>query len=191
MNYIQEMTVMTNNITEMEDNFARWQATLIKQGDEERKLIANDSAKKQAKLTEKVQALEESLQVAADEITRLSITVAELNDTTAYVTTIASQSENLMANTDKEYIAKACVCHVSELEQDNKDLTEQIIDITRRRMKLQTQYDKMEEESEKLKLHIKKATETITSLMTENGTLKERQRRFSKAEIIMEEITLD
>ncbi|RUS19139.1 hypothetical protein BC937DRAFT_87953 [Endogone sp. FLAS-F59071] len=186
----EKMQTTANDITEMEDNFARWQATLIKQQDDERKLYAKENAQKHVILANKVVELEESLQVASEEITRLTITVAELTDTAAYVTNIASQSENLMASTDKEYIAK-----LRDLEQDKKDLTEQIIDITKRRMQLQTLFDKMEEENEQLKLRLNKATTTIASLTAENGLLKEREKRFSlvfpKTDVVMEEIILD
>lgn len=44
-----------------------------------------------------------------------------------------------------------------DLEQDKKDLTEQIIDITKRRMQLQTFFDNMEEENEQLKVVIESA----------------------------------
>lgn len=50
----EKMQTTANDITEMEDNFARWQATLIKQQDDERKLYAKENAQKHAVLAKKV-----------------------------------------------------------------------------------------------------------------------------------------
>ncbi|PKK69015.1 hypothetical protein RhiirC2_516226 [Rhizophagus irregularis] len=192
-----QMQGMADQLVSKEEEFKEWQTKLAEQTNRERETLAEEFAEERARFLERVAQLEDALSLANLEITRLTIEISEKSDSDRRMSTSSSnesRSSLELLFTDK-----------SKKVDDRHELTKQILEITQRRMSLQTELTLLEEENEDLKVnrvlsikdHIrslytqyKQITKENQLLRKENDELKQQvgKKMFMKS---LEDVNLD
>lgn len=177
----ETMRGMADELTRMEKNFMTWQEALITQQQTTQQLLIAEHNTERARIENQVAQLQASLDLASEENLRLQGMVAELSDTTSYVMTLASESENVMHSTDAEYMST-----VRRLEEDKRALSEEVINVTKRRVELKVRLEEVEEDLELLQDSYDKEKRENADLRRENEALHERLAKFAGAELSTE-----
>ncbi|CAB4402057.1 unnamed protein product [Rhizophagus irregularis] len=160
-----QMQGMADQLVSKEEEFKEWQTKLAEQTNRERETLAEEFAEERARFLERVAQLEDALSLANLEITRLTIEISEKSDSDRRMSTSSSnesRSSLELLFTDK-----------SKKVDDRHELTKQILEITQRRMSLQTELTLLEEENEDLKTQYKQITKENQLLRKENDELKQ------------------
>lgn len=177
-----QMQGMADQLVSKEEEFKEWQTKLAEQTNRERETLAEEFAEERARFLERVAQLEDALSLANLEITRLTIEISEKSDSDRRMSTSSSnesRSSLELLFTDK-----------SKKVDDRHELTKQILEITQRRMSLQTELTLLEEENEDLKTQYKQITKENQLLRKENDELKQQvgKKMFMKS---LEDVNLD
>ncbi|KAL1922014.1 uncharacterized protein VTP21DRAFT_10656 [Calcarisporiella thermophila] len=180
----REMKRLARQSTDLEDVFSVWQSKLVEQAQHDRALLNEEHLAERERLKNKVAELEEALHIANDEIHRQRIL---LNEHTA--------SERATSPTAPSFSSFSTAPTEDPPKQENGSvpsypLEKQIIDITEKRVSLQFELEKAEEENDVLKLKYLQAQELINTLKNENKRLKE-QLLTIEVNRSMESIKLD
>ncbi|CAI2168573.1 20673_t:CDS:2, partial [Funneliformis geosporum] len=140
-----QMQGMADQLVSKEEEFKDWQSKLAEQTNREREILTEEFDEERFRFSERIAQLEDALNLANLEITRLTIEMAEKANTQRRMSTSTadgSRSSLELLFTDK-----------SKKSEDKHDLTKQILEITQRRMSLQTELTLLEEENEDLKVN--------------------------------------
>ncbi|CAI2166297.1 14294_t:CDS:2 [Funneliformis geosporum] len=177
-----QMQGMADQLVSKEEEFKDWQSKLAEQTNREREILTEEFDEERFRFSERIAQLEDALNLANLEITRLTIEMAEKANTQRRMSTSTadgSRSSLELLFTDK-----------SKKSEDKHDLTKQILEITQRRMSLQTELTLLEEENEDLKTQYKQITKENQLLRKENDELKQQvgKRMFMKS---LEDVNLD
>jgi len=177
-----QMQGMADQLVSKEEEFKEWQTKLAEQTNRERETLAEEFAEERARFLERVAQLEDALSLANVEITRLTIEISEKSNSDRRMSTSSSnesRSSLELLFTDK-----------SKKADDRHELTKQILEITQRRMSLQTELTLLEEENEDLKTQYKQITKENQLLRKENDELKQQvgKKMFMKS---LEDVNLD
>ncbi|CAH1759901.1 11146_t:CDS:2 [Entrophospora sp. SA101] len=178
-----QMQGMADQLVSKEEEFNEWQKQLAEQTKREREVLSEEFEEQGTQLKERINQLEDALNLANLEITRLTIEMAELTDpcqSSASDSGNESRSSLEILFTDKK----------KNFDQDKHELTKQILEITQRRMSLQTELTLVEEENTDLKLQYTQITKENQTLRRENDELKQQvgKKMFMRS---MEDVNLD
>ncbi|RIA98414.1 hypothetical protein C1645_731638 [Glomus cerebriforme] len=178
-----QMQGMADQLVSKEEEFKDWQTKLAEQTNRERETLTEEFNEERERFLERVAQLEDALSLANLEITRLTIEISEKANSGRRMSTSTandSRSSLELLFTDKS----------KKVDDDRHELTKQILEITQRRMSLQTELTLLEEENEDLKTQYKQITKENQLLRRENDELKQQvgKRMFMKS---LEDVNLD
>jgi chromosome segregation ATPase len=178
-----QMQGMADQLVSKEEEFKEWQTKLAEQTNREREMLTEEFGEERARFLERVAQLEDALSLANLEITRLTIEISEKTNSERRMSTSSandSRSSLELLFTDKS----------KKSDDDRHELTKQILEITQRRMSLQTELTLLEEENEDLKTQYKQITKENQLLRRENDELKQQvgKKMFMKS---LEDVNLD
>ncbi|CAG8707275.1 10163_t:CDS:2, partial [Dentiscutata heterogama] len=140
-----QMQGMADQLASKEELFSQWQAKLVEQTQKERDVLIEEMDEERAQFKERINQLEDALNLANVEITRLTIEMADLtNSQKKRMSTTSTTDENrssldILFNGNKNK------------EDDRYELTKQILEITQRRISLQTELTLLEDQYDDLK----------------------------------------
>lgn len=180
-----QMQGMADQLVSKEEEFKDWQSKLVEQTKLEREMLSEEFNEERERFKERIAQLEDALNLANVEITRLTIELTEVTSSKRRLSTSSADDRSSLEIlfTDKAERSK-------KLDDDRHELTKQILEITQRRMSLQTELSLLEEENEDLKTQYKQITKENQLLRKENDELKQQvgKRMFMKS---LEDVNLD
>ncbi|KAF0531755.1 hypothetical protein F8M41_011669 [Gigaspora margarita] len=163
-----QMQGMADQLASKDELFSQWQAKLVEQTQRERDVLIEEMDEERAQFKERINQLEDALNLANVEITRLTIEMTDLTNSqkkrriSATSTTDENRSSlDILFNGNKNK------------EDDRYELTKQILEITQRRISLQTELTLLEDKYDDLKIQSNQLTKENQLLRQENDTLKQ------------------
>ncbi|CAG8468423.1 46350_t:CDS:2 [Gigaspora margarita] len=143
-----QMQGMADQLASKDELFSQWQAKLVEQTQRERDVLIEEMDEERAQFKERINQLEDALNLANVEITRLTIEMTDLTNSqkkrriSATSTTDENRSSlDILFNGNKNK------------EDDRYELTKQILEITQRRISLQTELTLLEDKYDDLKVN--------------------------------------
>jgi len=178
-----QMQGMADQLVSKEEEFKEWQAKLAEQTKRERETLTEEFDEERLRFSERVAQLEDAFNLANLEITRLTIEMAETTSSQRRMSTST-------ANDSRSSLELLFTDKTKKSDDDRHELTKQILEITQRRMSLQTELTLLEEENDDLKTQYKQITKENQLLRKENDELKQQvgKRMFMKS---LEDVNLD
>ncbi|CAG8508276.1 263_t:CDS:2 [Paraglomus occultum] len=174
-----QMKELANQVVSKEEQFSEWQAKIVEHTEQERELFEEENEVQSARYETRIAELEDALQVANDELARLTARVRELID---------AASED--SRSSFSYDSRVSEQTKTLADGEKHELTQQIIEITERRMSLQTEVSLLEEENHELRAQYREIQRENVTLRRENEELKQQigKRAFMKS---LESVNLD
>ncbi|RHZ65072.1 hypothetical protein Glove_319g32 [Diversispora epigaea] len=164
----EQMQAMADQLVAKEEEFNSWQEKLVEQTQREREAIVEEMDVERSVFKEQINQLEDALNLANVEISRLTIELADINDSQQKMRRISTNTTN---TTDSRSSME--IMFSEKKKEDRNELTKQILEITQRRMSLQTELTTLEAENEDLKNQYSQITKENQMLRSENDGLKQ------------------
>ncbi|CAG8745678.1 7090_t:CDS:2, partial [Acaulospora morrowiae] len=176
-----QMQAIADQLAAKEEEFNKWQEKLVEQTRREHEVLTEEMNVERDHFKERINQLEDALNLANLEISRLTIELADIND---------MQKKGRRGSSCTSGSSSSMEIPFGEKKRDDRDeLTKQILEITQRRISIQTELTLLEETNEELKNQYTQITKENQMLRRENDNLKQQlgKQLFAKS---LEDINL-
>ncbi|CAG8636449.1 10518_t:CDS:2, partial [Racocetra persica] len=147
-----QMQGMADQLASKDELFSQWQAKLVEQTQRERDVLIEEMDEERAQFKERINQLEDALNIANVEITRLTIEMTDLTNSQKKRRMSTTSSKTTSSTTDENRSSLDILFNGKKNKDDDRyELTKQILEITQRRISLQTELTLLEDQYDDLK----------------------------------------
>ncbi|CAG8638092.1 9945_t:CDS:2, partial [Acaulospora colombiana] len=147
----EQMQAMADQLAAKEEEFNEWQEKLVEQTRREHEVLVEEMNLEREHFNERINQLEDALNLANLEISRLTMELTDLNDSQKKSRRGSSSTNGSRSSVEITFGEKVHLISSFAKKDDRNELTKQILEITQRRMSLQTELTLLEETNEELK----------------------------------------